>query len=91
MSKTYGTLVYKPKTNAWVIDAQPHVHMRAKRIFGKISKQQAGNLSLSHSIDTCRDLEWFLDRYPLTLTPDDRDRLVASARRTARPSSGSRT
>lgn len=59
----FGKLHFHPKQGLWVIDAEPHVHMRAKRVFGKLSKQQAGVLWLSDSFETCRDLEWFLDRY----------------------------
>lgn len=68
----YGTLSLRPVMGLWVIDAEPHVHMRAKRVFGKLSRQQAGILTLSHSIETCRDLEWFTDRYPLAMTDGDR-------------------
>jgi hypothetical protein len=75
--RAYGTPTF---TRAgWVIDAEPHVHMRAKRIFGRLSKQEAMRLTLSHSTDVCRDLEWFLDRYPLDITPADRAILTANA------------
>lgn len=71
--KAYGSLTLKKTADGpmWFIDAQPHVHMRAKRIFGKLSKQQAGRLAMSHSAETCRDLEWFMERYPLSLTDAD--------------------
>lgn len=77
--RTFGTLALHPKSGMWVIDAEPHVHMRAKRLFGKLSKQQAGRLALSASFETCRDLEWFLDRYPLKMSDGDRTRLVDGA------------
>lgn len=78
--RTYGALKFQPTDGGfWLIDAEPHVHMRAKRIFGKISKQQAGRLYLSDSFESCRDLEWFLDRYPLKMADADRERLVAGA------------
>lgn len=76
--KGYGTLTLHPK-GVWVIDAQPHIHMRAKRIFGKIGAEQAGILTLSHCPETCRDLEWFLERYPLTVSQADAGILAANA------------
>lgn len=77
--KSYGALRLSENRQLWIIDADPHVHMRAKHIFGKISKQQAGKLVLSHSPETCRDLEWFLSRYPLQLSADDGRVLRANA------------
>lgn len=77
--KPFGSL-HRNKAGTWVIDAEPHVHMRAKRIFGKLSKQAAGILALSDSPDTCRDLVWFMDRYPLTMTDGDRVTLLDGAR-----------
>ena len=78
MSRTYGTLMLR-KPGQWIIDAEPHVHMRAKRVFGRLSARQSGVLSLSHSPETCRDLEWFLDRYPLTMSDVDRSVLKKGA------------
>lgn len=76
--KTYGTL-RRSAGGEWIISAEPHVHMRAKRIFGKLSKQHAGRLTLSHSPETCRDLAWFLDRYPLAMNECDAAVLIATA------------
>lgn len=63
----------------WIISADPDVHLRAKRVFGKLSKQAAGRLVLSDSPETCRDLEWFMQRYPLAMSPEDRARLTSAA------------
>ncbi|MGE0450867.1 MAG: SNF2-related protein [Vicinamibacterales bacterium] len=81
MPAVHGRLSFErgPGDPVWVIDADPHVHIRAKRIFGKLSTQSVGTLRLSHSPETCRDLAWFLERYPLELVESDRAVLVASA------------
>lgn len=70
MTRTYGRLTLI-KGSVWRIDADPHVHQRAKRVFGKLSKTQVGHLDLSHSWEMCRDLEWFLQRYPLEVSEAD--------------------
>lgn len=79
--RTYGRLSvrYTEDGPIWRIDADPHVHMRAKRIFGKLSKTQAAHLDLSHSLEMCRDLAWFVDRYPLEMADADRQALLACA------------
>lgn len=79
---THGSLrwaVTRDGQSRWVIDADPDVHLRAKRVFPKISKSASGRLSISDTPDTCRDLEWFLQRYPLEMTDADRARLTTAA------------
>lgn len=43
----------------------PHVAMRFKRVFPKIEKSSVGTIRLSMTPENCRDLEWFLERYPI--------------------------
>ncbi len=61
--RTYGTIRRDGKH--WVIQCEPHVMMRFKRSFSKISTGAFGSFLISDSVNTCRDLEWFLTRYPL--------------------------
>lgn len=75
--RTFGAVTRTPV--AWVVDALPHVHLRAKRVFGKLSKQAQHKLVLSHSPETCRDLEWFLERFPMEMSAADRGHLAAGA------------
>ena len=58
-------------SDVWVVDAEPHVVMRLKRVFGKLSRMASGKLMLSTSEENARDLEWFATRYPLTFDPVD--------------------
>jgi len=67
--KTYGTATLK--SGKWVIDAEPHVVMRLKRVFGSVGKRRQGKIRIKDTFDTCRDLAWFLERYPLEVTPRD--------------------
>lgn len=75
--RTYGTV--SRLRDAWVIDAEPHIHMRLKRVFSKLSKQAQHKLVLTHSPEICRDLEWFMERYPLAMAEGDRALLVTAA------------
>jgi SNF2 family DNA or RNA helicase len=41
--------------------------MRLKRVFGKIDQRQHGVIQIQATEETARDLEWFMERFPLTL------------------------
>jgi len=68
--KTYGTVTLNGRQ--WVIETQPQVALRLKRVFQKINKNQYGKLTLSASAENTRELEWFLVRYPMEMTKADR-------------------
>lgn len=72
-----GTVGYDAKKKQWRIEAPPHVLLRLKRVFPKISRRHMGTLFLSDTEETARDLEWFLERYPMEVS--DRARLVELA------------
>lgn len=61
--KTFGTLQHDGKK--WLLEVEPHVAVRLKRAFPRIPHASFGTIALSDTIDTCRDLAWFLERYPL--------------------------
>jgi SNF2 family DNA or RNA helicase len=75
--KTYGTL--KLSKGKWKLEAEPHVIIRAKRLFPQLTRKTGDNLTLADTIDTSRDLAWFLERYPLEMTKEDAARLHESA------------
>jgi superfamily II DNA or RNA helicase len=77
--KTYGTLALSTSAQWWRLDAEPHVHLRVKRILGKVDQEGRGVLSLSNTPESCRDLEWVRSRYPLTMTPEHEAALTAGA------------
>jgi superfamily II DNA or RNA helicase len=60
--KTYGRIWLTSRT--WNIETEPHIRIRLRRVFGKLSHHSHGVIQLSHSPETCRDLEWFCQRYP---------------------------
>jgi SNF2-related domain len=76
--KTYGR-VWLAK-NIWNIETEPHIHVRLKRVFGKAGRQSHGIIQLSHTPETCRDLEWFCQRYPHDVDEESGQALRAGAR-----------
>jgi hypothetical protein len=53
----------------WQITAAPHVMIRLKSVFPRVNKRQVGRVNLLLTPETCRDLEWFVARYPLKVEP----------------------
>jgi SNF2 family DNA or RNA helicase len=66
--RTYGSI--KLKGGDWVIEAEPHVVIRLKRLFAKLGKS-AKKLEIKHSQDVARDLLWAMERYPLEVSDAD--------------------
>lgn len=67
--KSYGQV--RLVDSDWQIEAEPYVVIRLKRVFEKITKGRFGVIKLSNTPENCRELEWFLQRYPMeVLNPD---------------------
>jgi SNF2 family DNA or RNA helicase len=79
VTKPYGVLTLRGET--WEVDAEPHVVIRLKRCFGKADKYSAGIVKLKNGDEICRELSWFMDRYPLEMKESDRKFLEESANR----------
>lgn len=78
MARTLGKVSLDGKT--WGIECEAHVSLRLKRVFQKIHKGQFGKLTLSDSPENCRELLWFMDRYPLEISDVARTYLEHRAR-----------
>lgn len=63
--KTYGTVRYLKAQGLWEVKCEPHVSLKLKRVFPQLSKGSMGSHLFSDTAEFCRDLEWFMDRYPL--------------------------
>lgn len=74
----YGSVAYRSQTprGLWLINCEPHVRSRLKRVFPRMPQQAAHTLLLSDTPENSRELEWFLLRYPMELSPEDRERLA---------------
>lgn len=68
-TRTYGVYDYTPGTGRargkWGLRLEPAVAVRAKRVFTRVNHDQEGTLLISDGDDVGRDLEWFMERYPL--------------------------
>ena len=77
MMKFFGTLQRDNKH--WAIRCEPHVRTRFKRIFSQV-KQHAGEvIQLTDTLVNCHELGWFIERFPLTLSPEDQEYLTAQS------------
>jgi SNF2 family DNA or RNA helicase len=62
--KSYGTITFNAKDKQWEIRTEPHVVLRLKRIFAQIDGRQHKIVKISDSPVNCREITWFLERYP---------------------------
>jgi superfamily II DNA or RNA helicase len=79
MIKTVGQIAYDAKHNLWGIQAEPHVTMRLKKLFGRVDKHGQGVHFLHNTPEIARDLEWFMSRYPMQISDVDAARLRAGS------------
>ncbi len=73
--RTVGTLRLDRRGQTWLLEVQPHVALRAKRILARINPGRLGILTLQDGDEACADLRWFLLRYPLEISRGDRQHL----------------
>jgi superfamily II DNA or RNA helicase len=67
-ARTYGQYRFDNTTGArgsWLLDLEPAAAIRAKRVFGRVQQGRTGTLVISHTIEVARDIEWFMQRWPL--------------------------
>jgi hypothetical protein len=67
--QVYGEVTYLPRSKSWKIVCQPHVSLKLKRLFTNINADVVGESRLTATPANSRDLEWFLDRYPMSVNP----------------------
>jgi SNF2 family DNA or RNA helicase len=72
--KTYGKIA--AFENAYIIEAEPHVLLRLKRVFPRISKKKHGKICIADTLETSRELHWFMSRYPLAYNDNATERRV---------------
>jgi SNF2-related domain len=77
--KSYGRMWLRD--GKWNIETEPHIQIRLKRLFARVSRHRVGTIVLSDSPETCRDLEWFCERYPHELDDESNSALRTGARR----------
>lgn len=83
MTRTYGTYTLDRTFDrpTWILDLEPDVRMRARRVFGRIGHTRTNHVTITHTPEVCTDLQWFMQRFPLApSTADDETALAEGAR-----------
>lgn len=69
---TYGTANYRAGSGSsrhgeWEISAEPSVANRLRRHFPRAEQYEAGMIRIAATDEVCRDLLWFIARFPLVV------------------------
>lgn len=75
----YGKISLKEKT--WTLESQPHIASRFKRMFAQAHRGDHGTVVISDNDEVRRDIEWFVSRYELEISTEDRRAITKGARR----------
>lgn len=76
LARTYGSIRYD--NGGWVIDdAEPHVRLELKKHFLRIPRTAFPPYRIEGDAQTDADLAWFMLRYPLEISDEDREHLSA--------------
>lgn len=79
--RTYGAIemiadASGSRAATWrILDIEPHVAIRLKQVFPRISKTAKPPFTLTGGPQLDADLRWFLTRYPMRLAPEARHRM----------------
>lgn len=73
----YGRLSFNG--HHWVFDCEPQVRTRARRVFAKMSTRASDVLLISATAENARDIQWFLQRYPMDVSEADAELLAGQA------------
>jgi SNF2 family DNA or RNA helicase len=74
-----GMYVAKSKHPVWAVKATPDVMIKIKRLFPRGASRRSGEIELTDTPEVARDLEWVLERWPMTMSDGDREALISGA------------
>jgi SNF2 family DNA or RNA helicase len=77
--RTYGKIWLKE--GKWHLAGEAHLILRAKRVFARAPHFEGGEIVYKNTDEVCRDLEWFMERYPLRISEADRRSIRTAAKR----------
>lgn len=73
--KEYGQL--RLEGRRWCMSGiEPHVALKLKAMFPGLDKSSTGPFHFAATPDVASDLEWFLHRYPMAMSDEDRQSLL---------------
>lgn len=84
MSRKYGKV--RVETDVcdalyWKIEAEPQILIVLKNVFPRMTKTARGYVTVAHSDEVCRNIEWFLLRYDLDIDAKSLKVLKAGSRK----------
>ncbi len=68
-AQTYGVCMLKG--SKWIIAADANAMIMLKRVFQRIDKAELGQCSITRTAESDKLLQWFMDLFPLELSPRD--------------------
>ncbi len=81
----YGSMEYHKQNgkdrNFWIVQTEPQVTMRLKDLFRSIHKGSYGGSKVANTPQNAKDLQWFMMRYPLNMSAEDRAFLTETVER----------
>lgn len=69
--RKYGKVSYDQASKSWKIAAEPQVVLRLKRVFDRIRKNDSKEILIRANPESSRELEWFLQRFPMDIDRPD--------------------
>jgi len=67
----FGTIIYEQGSGRaqghWQITCEAHVRTKLKRLFPEVNQRAGETIFLSDNEENCRDLLWFIERYPMKI------------------------
>ncbi len=67
-----GKLEYDSPNKKWILsNCPPHICIRIKQVFTKIATNAIAPFQFNNTPEICRELEWFMYRYPLNVSDKD--------------------
>lgn len=79
--RTFGTLRLEEAEGGrfdWRLRCEPHVAIRLRRLFRKV-ENQFGEITVRHTDEVARDIQWFMERYPLVMDDAAREFMAKEA------------
>lgn len=69
MIETYGNITFTG--DAWLISGEPFLRTRLKRVFPRVPQNASDAIRLSATPENTRELQWFMQRYPMKIDRPD--------------------
>lgn len=66
-ANTFGAITHEG--GRWRIECEPHVRTKLRRLFPQVDQRASEVVWLSGSAENSRDLLWFINRYPMLVSP----------------------